>query len=222
MTSDTKLVTITIGGNDIGFTNLIIACTTLGCASQIATSQNQINNAAAGQARRDLQRDPRQARHGARSSCSATAARSPTAAHLPGGDGRVVLGGDVAQRARRQPQQHDQGAGPGARLQLRRRQPVLVRPRRLREQPVHQRAEALRTRPTATTRRATATPTATCRRSARSSARRRPPRGRRPWAAHAAGRPQAIARARSASSSSSRPSALPMRSPSSSRSWATR
>ena len=43
VTSDTKLVTITIGGNDIGFTNLIIACTTLGCSSQIATSQNQIN-----------------------------------------------------------------------------------------------------------------------------------------------------------------------------------
>jgi lysophospholipase L1-like esterase len=43
VTSDTKLVTITIGGNDIGFTNLIIACTTLGCASQIAASQNQIN-----------------------------------------------------------------------------------------------------------------------------------------------------------------------------------
>jgi len=43
VTSDTKLVTITIGGNDIGFTNLIIACTTLGCSSQIAASQNQIN-----------------------------------------------------------------------------------------------------------------------------------------------------------------------------------
>ena len=43
VTSDTKLVTLTIGGNDIGFTNLIIACTTLGCSSQIATSQNQIN-----------------------------------------------------------------------------------------------------------------------------------------------------------------------------------
>lgn len=43
VTSDTNLVTITIGGNDIGFTNLIIACTTIGCASQIATSQNQIN-----------------------------------------------------------------------------------------------------------------------------------------------------------------------------------
>jgi lysophospholipase L1-like esterase len=43
ITSDTKLVTITIGGNDIGFTNLIIACTTLGCSSQIASSQNQIN-----------------------------------------------------------------------------------------------------------------------------------------------------------------------------------
>ncbi|HEY6761576.1 MAG TPA: SGNH/GDSL hydrolase family protein [Baekduia sp.] len=43
ITSDTRLVTLTIGGNDIGFTDLIIACTTLGCASQIATSQNQIN-----------------------------------------------------------------------------------------------------------------------------------------------------------------------------------
>jgi lysophospholipase L1-like esterase len=43
VTSDTKLVTITIGGNDIGFTSLIISCTTLGCSSQIAASQNQIN-----------------------------------------------------------------------------------------------------------------------------------------------------------------------------------
>src|ERR1700750_3188712 len=43
ITSDTRLVTLTIGGQDIGFTDLIIACTTLGCASQIATSQNQIN-----------------------------------------------------------------------------------------------------------------------------------------------------------------------------------
>ena len=44
LTTDTKLVTITIGGNDIGFTNLIIACTTLGCASQIASSNAQITN----------------------------------------------------------------------------------------------------------------------------------------------------------------------------------
>jgi lysophospholipase L1-like esterase len=44
VTSDTKVVTITIGGNDIGFTNLILACTTLGCSSQIATSQAKINN----------------------------------------------------------------------------------------------------------------------------------------------------------------------------------
>jgi lysophospholipase L1-like esterase len=43
ITSDTNLVTITIGGNDIGFTSLIISCTTLGCASQIAASQNLIN-----------------------------------------------------------------------------------------------------------------------------------------------------------------------------------
>jgi lysophospholipase L1-like esterase len=41
--SDTKVVTMTIGGNDIGFVNLILACTTLGCSSQIASSQNQIN-----------------------------------------------------------------------------------------------------------------------------------------------------------------------------------
>lgn len=44
VTSDTKVVTITIGGNDIGFTSLILACTTLGCSSQISASQNKINN----------------------------------------------------------------------------------------------------------------------------------------------------------------------------------
>jgi lysophospholipase L1-like esterase len=44
ITSDTKIVTMTIGGNDIGFVNLILACTTLGCASQIAASQAKITN----------------------------------------------------------------------------------------------------------------------------------------------------------------------------------
>lgn len=44
VTSDTKIVTMTIGGNDIGFTSLIIACTTLGCQSQINSSNSQITN----------------------------------------------------------------------------------------------------------------------------------------------------------------------------------
>jgi lysophospholipase L1-like esterase len=44
VTADTKIVTITIGGNDIGFTNLIIACTTLGCQSQINASNAKITN----------------------------------------------------------------------------------------------------------------------------------------------------------------------------------
>jgi lysophospholipase L1-like esterase len=44
LSTSTRLVTMTIGGNDIGFTNLIIACTTLGCASQISASQARINN----------------------------------------------------------------------------------------------------------------------------------------------------------------------------------
>jgi lysophospholipase L1-like esterase len=43
LSTSTRLVTMTIGGNDIGFTSLILACTTLGCASQISSSQNQIN-----------------------------------------------------------------------------------------------------------------------------------------------------------------------------------
>jgi lysophospholipase L1-like esterase len=44
LTTDTKLVTITIGGNDVGFVNLILACTTLGCQSQIDSSNSQIAN----------------------------------------------------------------------------------------------------------------------------------------------------------------------------------
>jgi len=44
LTTDTSLVTITIGGNDVGFVNLILACTTLGCSSQIASSNSQITN----------------------------------------------------------------------------------------------------------------------------------------------------------------------------------
>jgi lysophospholipase L1-like esterase len=42
LTSDTKFVTITIGGNDVGFSSLIITCTTFGCQNQITTSNNQI------------------------------------------------------------------------------------------------------------------------------------------------------------------------------------
>jgi hypothetical protein len=42
--STTNLATLTIGGNDVGFTNLIIACTTLGCQSQIDASNSQITN----------------------------------------------------------------------------------------------------------------------------------------------------------------------------------
>jgi lysophospholipase L1-like esterase len=44
VTSDTKIVTMTIGGNDIGFTSLILACTTLGCQSQINASNAKIAN----------------------------------------------------------------------------------------------------------------------------------------------------------------------------------
>jgi lysophospholipase L1-like esterase len=42
--TSTNLVTLTIGGNDVGFTNLIIACTTFGCQSQIDSSNSQITN----------------------------------------------------------------------------------------------------------------------------------------------------------------------------------
>jgi lysophospholipase L1-like esterase len=42
--STTNLVTLTIGGNDVGFSSLIVACTTLGCQSQIDSSNAQITN----------------------------------------------------------------------------------------------------------------------------------------------------------------------------------
>jgi lysophospholipase L1-like esterase len=42
LTVDTNIVTVTIGGNDVGFSSLIISCTTLGCQSQINTTNNQI------------------------------------------------------------------------------------------------------------------------------------------------------------------------------------
>lgn len=44
VTAATTLVTITIGGNDIGFSNLIVSCTTLGCQNQIAASNAKIAN----------------------------------------------------------------------------------------------------------------------------------------------------------------------------------
>lgn len=42
--ANTNLVTLTIGGNDVGFSSLIVACTTLGCQSQIDTSNSEITN----------------------------------------------------------------------------------------------------------------------------------------------------------------------------------
>jgi lysophospholipase L1-like esterase len=44
LNSSTKLVTITIGGNDIGFANLVISCTLTNCASAIASANSQIAN----------------------------------------------------------------------------------------------------------------------------------------------------------------------------------
>jgi lysophospholipase L1-like esterase len=44
VTSDTKFVTITIGGNDAGFSNVILSCVTLFCSSAIASSQSYIQN----------------------------------------------------------------------------------------------------------------------------------------------------------------------------------
>jgi len=42
VTADTALVSITIGGNDAGFSNVIVSCTTLGCGSAISNAQNII------------------------------------------------------------------------------------------------------------------------------------------------------------------------------------
>jgi hypothetical protein len=44
VTSDTKIVTVTIGGNDAGFTSVIVSCVTLGCGSAISSAQNYIRN----------------------------------------------------------------------------------------------------------------------------------------------------------------------------------
>lgn len=44
VTADTKFVTITIGGNDVGFASLILGCTTIGCSSAISSSNSKIAN----------------------------------------------------------------------------------------------------------------------------------------------------------------------------------
>ncbi len=44
MSSSTNWVTITIGGNDVGFGNLVISCTLGDCSSQIASTNSQITN----------------------------------------------------------------------------------------------------------------------------------------------------------------------------------
>jgi lysophospholipase L1-like esterase len=48
VTADTRFVTITIGGNDAGFSNVIVSCTTLGCGSAISNAQSYIRNSLAG------------------------------------------------------------------------------------------------------------------------------------------------------------------------------
>jgi len=44
VTADTKYVTVTIGGNDAGFSSVILSCTTLGCGSAITSARNYITN----------------------------------------------------------------------------------------------------------------------------------------------------------------------------------
>lgn len=44
LNSTTNFSTVTAGGNDIGFGNLIISCLTFGCNSAIDTANNKINN----------------------------------------------------------------------------------------------------------------------------------------------------------------------------------
>jgi lysophospholipase L1-like esterase len=42
--ASTNIVTITIGGNDAGFSNVVISCTTLGCQNAITNARNYIQN----------------------------------------------------------------------------------------------------------------------------------------------------------------------------------
>ncbi|MDO8209484.1 SGNH/GDSL hydrolase family protein [Conexibacter sp. CPCC 206217] len=44
VTAATRLVSITIGGNDAGFTSVVTACVTIGCSSAITTANNYIRN----------------------------------------------------------------------------------------------------------------------------------------------------------------------------------
>jgi lysophospholipase L1-like esterase len=42
--ASTNIVTITVGGNDAGFSNVVISCTTLGCQNAIANARTYIQN----------------------------------------------------------------------------------------------------------------------------------------------------------------------------------
>lgn len=44
LSSSTNWITITIGGNDVGFGNLVMTCTLGDCSSQITTTNSQITN----------------------------------------------------------------------------------------------------------------------------------------------------------------------------------
>lgn len=48
VTSSTNVVTVQIGGNDIGFANMILQCTFLNCTSSLVTTQNTIKTSLPG------------------------------------------------------------------------------------------------------------------------------------------------------------------------------
>ena len=78
LSSTTTLVTITIGGNDAGFSNVIINCALyyFTCGGAISEANEFIDNKLPGAAGNDLQRHPRQSDHG-----EGRRARLPEAVH---------------------------------------------------------------------------------------------------------------------------------------------
>ena len=103
VTSDTKIVTMTIGGNDIGFTSLIIACTTLGCRDARSTARTTRST-------RSCRRSSTPTYAAIRSSRADGPGRHPRlrapvrAPHVLRRHRRLAVGGGSAQRADGQPQ----------------------------------------------------------------------------------------------------------------------
>ena len=144
--TDTRLVTISIGGNDAGFVDVVQTClfgARAACGSRVARAERFVRQTLPGRLRSGLRRDPpaRAAGDGRRRRLPA-AVRAAGVVREPRADRRRRAA--PPQRGRQPARAHDRGRGaPPRRVSLRRRAHGLQRRRRLLALAAHQRRERL-------------------------------------------------------------------------------